>query len=116
MNRGDFVSIAMRGDFGEPRPALVIQVDQFDAHATVTVLLVSSTLIDAPLFRVTVQPTKENGLQKMSQFMVDKAMTSDATNWVRPSALPVMNCFLKLVAVWRCFWGLSGSSFQVQCG
>lgn len=40
-----------------------------------TVLLVSSTLIDAPLFRVTVQPTKENGLQKTSQVMVDKAMT-----------------------------------------
>lgn len=38
-------------------------------------MLVSSTLIDAPMFRVTVQPTKENGLQKTSQVMVDKAMT-----------------------------------------
>lgn len=75
MKRGDFVSIAMQGDFGKPRPALVIQSDSFDAHATVTVLLVSSTLIDAPLFRMTVQPSKENGLQKASQVMVDKAMT-----------------------------------------
>lgn len=41
----------------------------------VTVLLVSSTLIDAPLFGVTIQPTRENGLQKTSQVMVDKAMT-----------------------------------------
>ena len=73
--RGDFVTIAMQGDFGKPRPALVIQADRFDEHATVTVLLVSSTLVDAPLFRITVQPSAENGLQKPSQVMVDKAMT-----------------------------------------
>jgi len=75
MNRGDFVTIAMQGDFGKPRPALVIQSDPFNEHATVTVLLVSSTLVDAPLFRVTVQPDKINSLQKPSQVMVDKAMT-----------------------------------------
>lgn len=73
--RGDFVTIALQGDFGKPRLALVIQADQFDEHATVTVLLVSSMLVDAPLFRITVQPSAENGLQKPSQVMVDKAMT-----------------------------------------
>ena len=73
--RSDFVTITLQGDFGKPRPALVIQADQFDEHATVTVLLVSSTLVDAPLFRITVQPNAENGLQKPSQIMVDKAMT-----------------------------------------
>lgn len=75
MNRGDFVTIAMQGDFGKPRPALVIQSEQFNEHATVTVLLVSSTLVDAPLFRVSVQPDKINNMQKSSQVMVDKAMT-----------------------------------------
>ena len=75
MNRGDFVTIAMQGDFAEPRPALVIQSDQFNEHATMTVLLVSSTLVAAPLFRVTIQPSEGNGLQKPSQVMVDKAMT-----------------------------------------
>jgi mRNA interferase MazF len=75
MNRGDFVTIALQGEFGKPRPALIIQSDQFNAHATVTVLLVSSTLVDAPLFRVTVRPDPVNGLQKPSQVMVDKSMT-----------------------------------------
>jgi len=75
MNRGDFVTIALQGDFGKPMPALVVQSDQFNAHATVTVLLVTSTLIDAPLFRVFVQPGERNGLKKPSQIMVDKAMT-----------------------------------------
>jgi mRNA interferase MazF len=54
---------------------LVIQPDQFSEHATVTVLPVSSTLVDAPLLRVTIQPDEKNGLQKPSQVMIDKAMT-----------------------------------------
>jgi mRNA interferase MazF len=73
--RGDFVTLALSGDFGKPRPALIIQADQFAATVTVTVLLVTSTLVEAPLLRVTVQPTEENGLRKPSQIMVDKAMT-----------------------------------------
>jgi mRNA interferase MazF len=75
MIRGDFVTIAMQGDFGKPRPALVIQADQFDEHATVTVLPVTSALVAAPLLRITVQPSVGNGLQQLSQVMVDKAMT-----------------------------------------
>ena len=75
MKRSDFVTIAMPGDFGKPRSALVIQADQFDEHATVTVLPVTSTLVSAPLLRIAVQPSVENGLQKPSQVMVDKAMT-----------------------------------------
>ncbi len=73
--RGDLVTIALPGDFGKPRPALVIQADQYDEHATVTVLPITSTLVAAPLFRVKVRPSAENGLLKPSQVMVDKAMT-----------------------------------------
>lgn len=75
MKRGDFVKIALQGDFGKPRPALVIQSDMFNEQATATILLVSSALIDAPLFRVTVEPNEVNSLKKPSQIMVDKAMT-----------------------------------------
>jgi len=69
------VTVAIQGDFGKPRPALVVQADLFNEHSTVTVLLVSTTLVDAPLLRMSVQPNAENGLQKPSQVMVDKAMT-----------------------------------------
>lgn len=75
MIRGALVTVAMQGDFGKPRPALVIQADAFSAHSTVTVLPVTSTLVDAPLLRVTVQPLADNGLHQASQVMVDKAMT-----------------------------------------
>jgi mRNA interferase MazF len=75
VKRGDFVTIAMQGDFGKPRPALVIQADQFEVLTTVTVLPITSTLIDAPLMRITVKPDAHNGLSKPSQVMADKAVT-----------------------------------------
>ena len=75
MTRGDVVTVALQGDIGKPRSALVIQSDRFDEHATVTILPVTGTLIAAPLFRITIRPSTGNGLQKPSQVMVDKAMT-----------------------------------------
>ena len=75
MTRGDLVTIAIQGDFGKPRPALVIQANQFNAHSSVTVLPITSALVPAPLLRITVQPSTRNGLQKPSQIMVDKALT-----------------------------------------
>ncbi len=75
MKRGDLVTIALPGDFGKPRPALIIQADQFEQTGTVTVLLVTGSLVDAPLIRQTIDPTPENGLRKNSQVMVDKAMS-----------------------------------------
>jgi len=75
MKRGDVVTIALSGDFGKPRPALVIQANLFQEHASVTVLLMTGTLIDAPILRVTVEPSAANGLRKPSQVMIDKIMT-----------------------------------------
>ncbi|MDZ4297717.1 MAG: type II toxin-antitoxin system PemK/MazF family toxin [Moraxellaceae bacterium] len=73
--RGQLVTIATAGDFGKPRPALIIQADVFNEHSSVSVLPVTSMLVDAPLLRVTVQPNAENGLQKPSQVMIDKILT-----------------------------------------
>ncbi len=75
MKRGDLVTVAMPGDYGKPRPALVIQSDAFEHTGTVTVLLISGTLVDAPLIRPTVRPTPQNGLRRPSQVQIDKAMS-----------------------------------------
>ena len=75
MRRGDLVTIALQGDFGKPRPALVIQSDLFEEHPSVTVLPVTSELREGPLFRITVLPDEKNGLKKPSQVMVDKSQT-----------------------------------------
>ncbi|UOK69205.1 type II toxin-antitoxin system PemK/MazF family toxin [Ancylobacter polymorphus] len=75
MMRGHLVTVSLPGDIGKPRPALVIQADQFAETATVTVLPLSGTLVDAPLIRIPVEPSEANGLRKSSQIMVDKPMT-----------------------------------------
>ena len=72
MKRGDLVTLAVLGNFGEPRPALVIQADAFDALATMTMLPVTGTLVDAPLLRIAIEPDARNGLSKPSQAMADK--------------------------------------------
>lgn len=75
MKRGDFVVVALQGDYGKPKPALVLQSDFFDEHPSLTIAPVTSTIADAPLFRVTVEPTATNGLRTVSQIMVDKLTT-----------------------------------------
>jgi mRNA interferase MazF len=75
MRRGDLVTVAVSGDYGKPRPALVAQADAFDLHPSVIVLPLTSEVHDAPLFRVSVTASAETGLRKPSQIMVDKATT-----------------------------------------
>jgi mRNA interferase MazF len=75
MRRGDLVVVAVPGDYGKPRPALVIQSDLFEDTPSVTLCLVTSTLRDTPLIRVAVEPAPENGLQRISQIQVDKIVT-----------------------------------------
>lgn len=76
MSRGSIVAAAIPGDYrGRPRPALVVQSDLFGVHASVTVAPITSTIVDAPLFRITLEPSKANGLRTISQVMVDKLMT-----------------------------------------
>lgn len=73
MRRGELVTVALPGDYGKPRPAVVVQADLFnETHASVTVAPVTSTLVNAPLFRLAVEPSAQNGLRALSQVMVDK--------------------------------------------
>ncbi len=72
MKRGDLVTVALSGDYGKPRPALVIQSDFFQAHPSLVILPVTSELRDAPLFRIRIEPTDDNGLLTTSEVMVDK--------------------------------------------
>ena len=73
IRRGDVVTVAASGDYGKPRPAVVVQSDVFPAeHASVVVCQMTSTLSEAPDFRVTVDPSSVNGLRTISQIMADK--------------------------------------------
>ena len=64
-----------RRDYGKPRLAPILQADAFDAHPSVTGLPLAQEIHPTPLFRVTVQPSRETGLRRVSQVMDDKATT-----------------------------------------
>lgn len=74
MKRGDLITVAAGGDYGKPRPALVIQSDSLAETDSVLVYLITSTLRDAPLHRLTLQAGGDSGLTRPSQVMVDKIM------------------------------------------
>ncbi len=65
----------MQGDFGKPRPAVVVQADAFEKVPSLSVLPFSSDLRDIPYIRITVDPDGANGLVRRSQVMVDKITT-----------------------------------------
>jgi len=72
MRRGDLVTVALQGEHGKPRPALVIQTDIVPDHPSIVVLPLTSTLTSAPMLRIAVEPVPETGLRRLSQVMVDR--------------------------------------------
>ena len=62
MRRGDIVTVALQGESGQPRPALVVQGDASEALATVALLPLTSTILPAALTRIDVAPDAQNGL------------------------------------------------------
>ena len=75
VKRGDIVVVAIQGDYGKPRPALLIQSDLFGDHISFTLLPLTSDVREAARFRISVEPDSANGLRLSSRIMIDKAMT-----------------------------------------
>ena len=80
MKRGDFITVVAPGDNGKPRPAIVIQSDWLKATDSILVALLTSALVDAPFYRLQIEPTEENGLKAPSQIMVDKIIAMPGPN------------------------------------
>lgn len=77
LRRGTVVTVASPGVYsGKPRPAVVVQADLWlQAHPSVTLCPLTSTLMEAPLVRIAIEASPRNGLRKPSQLMVDKLFT-----------------------------------------
>jgi mRNA interferase MazF len=76
MRRGQFVTIALQGEYGKPRPGLVVQSDAYAELPSVAVCPVSSDLQpDMDEFRIDVEPDRTNGLRLSSQIMIDKIVS-----------------------------------------
>ena len=75
MRRGEIWTVAGGSDdAGKPRPAAILQDDRFDTDS-VTVCPFTTDPTEAPLFRVEIEPGRENGLSQGCRLMVDKITT-----------------------------------------
>ena len=75
MSRCDVVIVAAPGDYGKPRPAIVVQSNAIpESHTSVVICPMTSELVEADL-RITVEPGPETGLWVQSQVMADKPVT-----------------------------------------
>jgi mRNA interferase MazF len=80
VKRGEIWTVAGGADYaGKPRPAVIVQDDDFDATKSITICAFTSDPTEAPLFRILVQPNERNGLQATSSLMVDKITTVPRT-------------------------------------
>lgn len=74
MKRGDVVIVA-HGDFGRPRPAVIVQANELgEATATLIVCPITSDLTEKLPIRPAIQPNAQNGLRLESQIMIDKML------------------------------------------
>ncbi len=81
MRRGDIYIAAARGAYtGKTRPVVIVQDDRFDSTASVTVCPLTTNTVEAPLVRITVEPTDTTGIEMPSQIMVDKTTTMPRVN------------------------------------
>lgn len=75
MSRGDVVIVAAPGDYGKPRPVVIVQSNALpESHASVVICQMTSELAEAD-FRITIEPGPETGLRVRSQIMADKPAT-----------------------------------------
>jgi mRNA interferase MazF len=76
MKRGEIWTMAGGpGYASKPRPAVIIQDDCFSETLSIAVCPLTSEPIEAPILRIQVEPTPENGLRARSRLMVDKVTT-----------------------------------------
>ena len=75
MKRGDLISVALVRDYGKPRPAIIVQSDEFQHLDSVTVVPLTSDRLNQEVFRVLLEPSDANGLRQRSQVMIDKIAT-----------------------------------------
>jgi mRNA interferase MazF len=76
VRRGEIWTGAGGKDYaGKPRPVVIVQDDRFDATGSVTICAFTTDPTDAPLFRLRVEPTEQNGLRASCRLMVDKITT-----------------------------------------
>jgi mRNA interferase MazF len=80
MKRGEVWTVSAGGSYtGKPRPSVIVQEDRFQATNSITLCAFTTDPTEAPLLRMLVEPTDNNGLSIASRLMIDKITTVPKT-------------------------------------
>ena len=80
MRRGEIWTVSGGSGYADkPRPAVIVQEDQFDGTSSITLCAFTTDPTDAALLRLPIDPSELNGLRAMSRLMVDKVTTVSKT-------------------------------------
>jgi mRNA interferase MazF len=109
VTRGEVWTAAGGKDYaGKPRPVVIVQDDRFDATSSITICAFTSDPTDAPLFRLLVEPSAVNGLDKASRLMVDKVTTVSKAKLGRRIGRLSDNDMVRVNRALLIFLGLAG--------
>ena len=67
--------VSLPGDYGKPRPAVVVQGNAVAGFDSVILCPMTTARTDSSLVRLALEPSAENGLTARSEVMVEKLST-----------------------------------------
>jgi mRNA interferase MazF len=110
VKRGDIWTVAGGAGYaGKPRPAVIVQDDRFDTDS-VTVCPCTTDPTDAPLFRLTIEPTETTGVHEPCRIMVDKITTVNRSELGRRIGMLDDTELVRLNRAIVTFLGIAGSN------
>jgi mRNA interferase MazF len=80
VKRGDVWTVSGGVHTSKPRPAVILQSDQFSETPSVTLVPCTTDPTEASLFRLNLTPDDENGLRSACRLMADKITTVPKAN------------------------------------
>jgi len=111
VKRGEIWTVSGGRDYaGKPRPVVVVQDDHFEATASVTICAFTTDPTEAPIFRLLVDPTEDNGLRVASRLMVDKLTTVPKSKMGSQIGKLADSDLVRLNRAVAVFLGLAGAS------
>jgi mRNA interferase MazF len=80
VKRGEIWTVSGGNNYaGKPRPAVIVQEDRFDGTSSITLCAFTTDPTDAPLIRLLIVPSEQNGLRTECRLMIDKVTTVPKT-------------------------------------
>jgi mRNA interferase MazF len=115
VKRGEVWTVSGGPDYaGKPRPAVIVQDDAFDATASITICPFTTHAAAAPLLRLTIEPSPENGLRAVSQLMIDKVTTVSKNKLESRVGRLSVEDIVRLNRAVLVFLGLAGSASSAR--